>query len=83
MTCSTEIINDIARNQGPTKFFISLGYSGWGPEQLEKEIQDGAWHVCDVDFELIFNDKPSSIIEELSKKVGYNIKSIINQNKVQ
>ena len=54
-----------------------------GRSRISLEIQDGAWHVCDVDFELIFNDKPSSIIEELSKKVGYNIKSIINQNKVQ
>ena len=36
MTCSTGIINDI-ENQGQKKFFISLGYSGWGPGQLEDE----------------------------------------------
>ena len=82
LSTSQKVLNKID-TQDTANHKIFLGYSGWGPEQLEKEIQDGAWHVCDVDFELIFNDKPSSIIEELSKKVGYNIKSIINQNKVQ
>ena len=82
LSTSQKVLNKIDI-QDTANHKIFLGYSGWGPEQLEKEIQDGAWHVCDVDFELIFNDKPSAIIEELSKKVGYNIKSIINQNKVQ
>ena len=28
LTCSTEILSDIAKNKGPEKYFISLGYSG-------------------------------------------------------
>ena len=82
LSTSQKVLNKIGSQQN-TNHKIFLGYSGWGPKQLEKEIQDGTWHVCDVDYELIFCDRPSSIIEELSKKVGYNIKSIINQNKVQ
>ncbi len=30
------------------------GYSGWGPEQLEKEIATGGWHLVPADAELIF-----------------------------
>ena len=55
MTCSTEIINDIARNQGPTKFFISLGYSGWGPGQLEDEIKQNSWININEELDFLFD----------------------------
>ncbi len=55
MTCSTEIINDIARNQGPTKFFISLGYSGWGPGQLEYEIKQNSWININEELDFLFD----------------------------
>ena len=55
MTCSTEIINDIARNQGPTKFFISLGYSGWGPGQLEDEIKQNSWINISEELDFLFD----------------------------
>ncbi len=48
---------------GRAKFF--LGYSGWSPGQLEREIQDGAWLVIDrPDFD-IFNLNPRHIWAEL------------------
>ena len=55
LTCSTEIISDIARNKGPKKFFISLGYSGWGPGQLEDEIKNNSWININEELDLLFD----------------------------
>ncbi len=55
LTCSTEILSDIAKNKGPEKYFISLGYSGWGPGQLEDEIKQNSWININEKLDLLFN----------------------------
>ena len=55
LTCSTQIIEDIAMDKGPTKYFISLGYAGWGPGQLEQEIIDNSWININEKLDLIFD----------------------------
>ena len=55
LTCSTEILSDIAKNKGPKKFFISLGYSGWGPGQLEDEIKNNSWININEELDLLFD----------------------------
>jgi len=55
LTCSTDIISDIAKNQGPEKFFISLGYSGWGAGQLEEEIKQNSWINLSEHLDLLFD----------------------------
>jgi len=42
--------------QGPPIFY--MGYSGWAPGQLEKEIEEGAWLTAEIDPELIFDVPP-------------------------
>ena len=34
---------------------LCLGYAGWGPGQLDKEIQQGGWLWTDIDATLIFD----------------------------
>ena len=55
LSCSTKIFEDIAENNGPRKFFISLGYAGWGPGQLEKEFIDNSWIKMNEKLDLIFD----------------------------
>ncbi len=56
LTSSTQIITDISKNIGPKKFFISLGYSGWGPGQLEDEIKQNSWINISEEQDLLFNE---------------------------
>lgn len=41
--------------QAGQRFHLALGYAGWGPGQLEGEIEGGSWLVADVDGELVMD----------------------------
>lgn len=54
MTASLEVLEDIAFGGGPERFLIALGYSGWGPGQLDAEIAQNGWLTADASTDLIF-----------------------------
>jgi putative transcriptional regulator len=70
LTCSTEIICDIATNKGPKKFFISLGYSGWGPGQLENELKQNSWINIKEELDLLFEVESEKRWRNAIKKTG-------------
>jgi putative transcriptional regulator len=43
VTTSRDILEAMARSQGPSDVLVALGYAGWGAGQLEQEISDNAW----------------------------------------
>ena len=43
MTSSLDILRDIGAKKGPAKSLVAFGYAGWGPDQLEHEIEVHAW----------------------------------------
>ena len=45
---------DIAKNKGPKKSLVILGYSGWGDGQLEGEMERDHWILSDLDSDIIF-----------------------------
>ncbi|NKX45611.1 YqgE/AlgH family protein [Roseicyclus persicicus] len=54
MTATLDVIEDIARGAGPAEALLALGYSGWGPGQLEDEIRQNGWLTADATPELVF-----------------------------
>lgn len=59
MTATLDVLESIALGTGPKKSLIVLGYSGWGPGQLEREIAENGWLVCKARSDLVF-DTPDS-----------------------
>ena len=51
------ILFDIAKNKGPEKSLVILGYSGWGSGQLEGEIERDHWILSDIDLDIIFEEE--------------------------
>lgn len=69
MTATLDILEDLGQGTGPDKWLMMLGYAGWGPGQLESEIAQNAWLVCEASPELIFGqpdgDKWEAALESL------------------
>lgn len=56
LTASTDILTAVAGGGGPREAVLALGYAGWGPGQLEDEIQRNAWLNVPADEALVFRD---------------------------
>lgn len=55
VTSSRDILDAIARGEGPDDYLVALGYAGWGAGQLESEMVANAWLTCPADTELLFS----------------------------
>ena len=56
MTSSLDILRDIGAKKGPAKILVAFGYTGWGPDQLEREIKVHAWGIAEADPALVFDE---------------------------
>ncbi|MFX0546142.1 YqgE/AlgH family protein [Roseovarius sp. S1116L3] len=57
MTATLDILEDMASGEGPDSALIALGYAGWGPGQLEGEIAENGWLICDASAKLVFGTR--------------------------
>jgi putative transcriptional regulator len=57
LTASVDILKAIAGGEGPRQGLLALGYAGWGPGQLESEIQHNAWLSVSPDEAILFTEE--------------------------
>jgi len=55
ITTSRDVLEAMARGEGPEDAFIALGYAGWEAGQLEREMRDNAWLSLPVNDEILFH----------------------------
>ena len=56
LTNDAKALQDLYEGNGPISSLFLLGYAGWHPGQLEKEILEDSWLVLDTNPDLIFNN---------------------------
>ncbi len=70
LTATLDVLKAIAGGHGPRKALLALGYAGWGPGQLEGEIQGNGWLHCDADDVLVFDATLDERYEKALAKIG-------------
>ncbi len=70
LSTSVEILAEMARGQGPAQVITALGYAGWGPNQLEQEIQAGGWLLTEASRAMVFDADDSGKWSATLKTMG-------------
>ena len=70
ITGTIEALREIAAGKGPDHLLFLLGYAGWGPGQLDREIQENSWLVADPDPAIIFHADPEDKWTLAVQKLG-------------
>lgn len=55
VSATVDVLKALAENDGPRDSLVLLGYAGWGPGQLDYEIQENTWLHVEADSDLLFN----------------------------
>lgn len=79
LTQSADVLVDAARGQGPEMMRLFLGYAGWGSGQLEGELQDNAWLVCEADIAGIFTSQSDELYEKSVAAMGIDLALLSNE----
>ena len=79
LTQSADVLVDAAHGRGPEKMRLFLGYAGWGPGQIEGELQDNAWLVCDANIADIFTSQSDDLYEKCVAAMGINLALLSNE----
>ncbi len=56
LTSTKDVLESLVSEDHPKHAMLAVGYSGWGPGQLEKEIAENSWLVTHGNDSLIFSD---------------------------
>jgi len=70
LTATVDILKAIAAGGGPQRRLLALGYAGWGPGQLDGEIQENAWLCVEADADLVFGDDLDATWNRALAKLG-------------
>jgi len=70
MTATIDILRATGMGTGPRRSLVALGYAGWGPGQLDAEIQANGWLSSPAEPELIFDTPAASRYDRVMGKLG-------------
>lgn len=73
VTASPEVLKAIADGGGPRRYLFIVGYAGWGPGQLEREMAREDWLSAPADVDLIFGGDDASKWDRATAEAGITL----------
>ncbi len=76
LTTSRDILQAVARGEGPRQMLITLGYAGWAPGQLEHEIAQNAWLTVAAQAGIMFDLPVEQRLPAAMRLLGIDLASL-------
>ena len=76
MTATLDILKALGDGGGPNRAILALGYSGWGPGQLEGEIARNDWLTGDASDALIYGREDAGKWAQALRSMGIDLVSL-------
>ncbi len=73
VSTSREILQEMARGEGPSRTLITLGYAGWTAGQLEHELAQNAWLTVPAEKAICFEVPLEERWEAAARCIGFDI----------
>jgi putative transcriptional regulator len=76
ISTSRDILEAMARGEGPKNAVIALGYAGWTAGQLEEEIAANSWLTVEADQAILFRTPINARWQAAAKSLGINLAQV-------
>ena len=79
LTTSKDILEALGNGGGPQKVLVTLGYAGWAPGQLEREISKNGWLTVRSLPKVIFEIPPEERYAAAMQMLGIDFASLSDE----
>lgn len=79
LTTSPDVLFAISDGSGPARHLITLGYSGWGPGQLEEELAANLWLTTPATSDLLFETPTEQRLGGAAALLGIDLRLLSRQ----
>ncbi len=76
VSTSRDILEAMAKGEGPKNAVIALGYAGWTAGQLEEEIAANSWLTVEADQAILFRTPINARWQAAAKSLGVNLAQV-------
>lgn len=76
VTSSRDILEALARGEGPEQALLALGYAGWGAGQLEAEMRENAWLSTPADRRIMFEAPIGERWSQAARLIGVDLNTL-------
>jgi putative transcriptional regulator len=80
LTATLDILRVIGKGGGPKKSLLALGYAGWGPGQLDAELQANGWLSVASDEDIVFGADQAGKWQLALAKLGVDLLSLSGES---
>jgi putative transcriptional regulator len=70
LSTSPVLLRRLLETRPAPRALVLAGYAGWGPGQLDEELAQSAWLMCDVDVDIVFDTDAAVMWETAIRRLG-------------